>query len=221
VINKIAVIIPDRGDRPEFTNHCLMQIDRQTRQPDKVYHVNYPPVDDSVDIVPRVRKGVEMAKRDNCTHAYIFENDDYYPDTYIENMSFDGSQFIGINITCYYSIITSSYAFIPHSKGSSLFCTAFKVSALDNFTWPDDSVIYLDQELWQYARDNLTISIKEMDRFCMPVGIKHGIGKCAGSFHGNDFNEIGAIQIKDDNNKWLRSMIRPESMKLYNKINGT
>ena len=82
----IAIIIPDRGDRQELTEHCFYQIKRQTIKPEKIYHINYPPIDDSVDLVSRIQKGIQLAKNDGINKVAIIENDDYYPDNYLESI---------------------------------------------------------------------------------------------------------------------------------------
>ena len=60
---KFALIIPTRGDRPQFIKQCKFLISRQTLQPNEVIWMNYPPEDKRKDITQRYRRGVEQATK--------------------------------------------------------------------------------------------------------------------------------------------------------------
>ena len=47
---KIAVLIPDRGDRPEFMKKCLQMIHAQTLKPIHIHVENYIPESSHADI---------------------------------------------------------------------------------------------------------------------------------------------------------------------------
>lgn len=215
-----CVIIPDRGDRKEFTDHCIFQIKRQTIQPVEVFHIDYKPRSNDVDIIERIRHGIFLAKKQCFDYAYIIENDDYYPDNYFESMSFKGSDFVGINSTIYYNIHYGLYRKIYHPLRSSLFCTGFKISGLKDFTWPEDNTVYLDKALWHFAwhrktKPNRWILYSPEN---MPIGIKHGIGKCGGIYHTTG---LGKYNNQDNDFKWLSQNIRPESLEFYKRIRQT
>jgi hypothetical protein len=209
-----CVIIPDRGDRPEFLEHCLFQMDRQTIKPKKIYLEDYTPKSASFDLTERVINGITRAQIDNIDHCYIIENDDYYPDNYFEQMSFDKFDFIGIGYTIYYHLFLKKYTllFHAHQARSSLFCTGFKISALSNFNWPPDNHVFLDLRLWRYANRS-DVKLNEINP--MPIGIKHGIGLCGGMGHKSD-----AIRYKyaDPYMEWLEKHTRKESFDFYQSL---
>lgn len=189
-----CAIIPDRGDRPELTEFCLKQIARQTKQPERIFHVNYEPQTDGVDLISRVRGGVESAKYHGIEWCFIIENDDYYPANYFDRFTpyFDKFDFIGEEETVYYNLRNLTYKTLEHKFRSSLFTTAFRVSALNLFEWPADTTPFLDIEMWKYARFKRRKFIKTG-----AVGIKHGIGMCGGKGHvmnlrnqDNDLHEL-------------------------------
>jgi len=199
----IAVIIPDRGDRPLFTEHCLYQIKRQTVKPQKIYHINTPPVDDNVDIVPRIRRGVRLAIEDGMDRAVIIENDDYYPDTYIENISW--SDFSGISYYTYYNVFTGKWKSMYDPGHSPLYCTAFNLSKMDLFEWTADNERNLDKYIWIHAK-KFSRTFYRPDE--LPIGIKHGTGKLGGQFHFkihtmNEDLDINLIRRKQSRDFYL------------------
>ena len=213
-MEKFAIIIPDRCDRPEFLEHCLFQMDRQTLKPDRKYIINYFPESKTPDLVTRVRCGVEYAVNDGIDIVYIIENDDYYPDDYFEKNFIGDYDFVGIPFTHYYHIMTGGHLYMPneHQKSSSLFCTGLRVSVIKNFQWSMVPGVVLDRILWKYAVDqkckcNLLLTP------ALPIGIKHGLGLCPGAGHNTNFySDI------DKDFAWLRSKVRPESFDFYMDI---
>jgi hypothetical protein len=83
-MKKIVLITPDRNDRPELLEHCKYQMLRQTLRPYDHLVVNFDAVQGVVDIVPRVKKGIKIAGEMGADSCCIIENDDYYPDNYLE-----------------------------------------------------------------------------------------------------------------------------------------
>ena len=52
---KVALITPTRGDRPLFKDQYWKIIENQTRKPDEVIVVDYPPISDKIDLSARYR----------------------------------------------------------------------------------------------------------------------------------------------------------------------
>ncbi len=197
---KFSVIIPDRNDRREFTDHCFFQLERQTVKPDQIIHVNYKPVSKDIDLVDRIKSGIKQSRNDKI---FIIENDDYYPDDYFEKMAFD-CDFIGVGSTWYYNIKTLGYKFLTHNNQdrSGLFCTGFKKSALNGFVFPNN--IWLDLALWQFAKNYKLLKEFEV------VGIKHNTGLCGGRGHDDRI-----YKDHDTNMDWLKKRVRKESFEFY------
>lgn len=206
-----CVIIPDRGDRPQFTEFCLHQLERMTLKPKEIYHIDYKPRLGLKDITQRVRYGVEQAKRDEIDVCFIVENDDFYPADYFERMSFDGD-FVGTTRSIYYHIFNNTYEHLEHRERSSLFNTGFRISALKDFRWPNDDVPFLDIRLWRHAKRYF----KKVKWLHEPVGvgIKHGIGMAGGSGHRRTFKR------QDKDKTFLQSIVDKEAFIFYQSITG-
>ena len=210
-----SIIIPDRGDRPEFLKHCLFQMDKQTVKPDVIYLIDYKPKNGSTDLIPRIKEGIRRAEADGFEYCYIIENDDYYPDDYFENMQFNEHDFVGIGKTIYYHI--SQKALTHRSHGgrmrSCLSFTGFRISKINNFVWPRDDFILLDIKLWKFfnIKGNFHLYLPGN----MPVSIKHGVGLCVTPQH----NIKHKYEIKDNDFIWLRQNVRKESFEFYTASN--
>jgi len=198
---KFSIIIPDRCDRKELTEHCFFQMDRQTLKPERIYHINYIPLDGEIDLTQRIIKGIDQSERDGIDKCFVVENDDYYPDDYFEKMQFD-CDMIGSEKTVYYNLKFKRLKFINHIGRSSLFCTGFRISKIKNFVFPLKN---LDIRLWLFAQ-NLKVKFIETGA----IGIKHGIGLCGGI--GHQFN---ASFVKDSSMVWLQQNTREESFEFY------
>jgi len=198
---KFSIIIPDRKDRPELTEHCLFQMDRQTLKPERIYHINYIPLNDEMDLTQRVITGIDQSERDGIDKCFIIENDDYYPDDYFEKMQFD-CDMVGSEHTTYYNLKFKRYKILHHFGRSSLFCTGFRISKIKNMVFPLKS---LDMRMWLFAQ-NLKV------KFVNPgaIGIKHGVGLYGGRSHG--FN---ASYMKDSGMWYLKERVREESFEFY------
>ena len=59
---KLAVIVPDRGDRPYLLNNCKRMIESQTFKPMKVLFMDFQPRDEKVDITKRYRLGYDTIR---------------------------------------------------------------------------------------------------------------------------------------------------------------
>lgn len=208
-----CTITPDRGDRPEFFQFCLSQLSKmQGQHPMNAYLMNDKPTSDQVDLVPRIRKGVELAQRDGFEWAFIIENDDYYPANYFSLFGdLSAYDFVGFSSTTYYNLRNCTYETMDHPGRSSLFCTGFRISSLEKFNWPKDNTTFLDIRLWEFANRHGRVKLIE-DNPC--IGIKHGIGKCGGKAHGM------RLKIKDSINDaaYLRANVDAESFEFYTDL---
>jgi len=198
---KFSVIIPDRGDRKELTEHCFFQMDRQTLKPSRVYHINYTPLNGEMDLTQRIIKGIDQSERDGLDKCFVIENDDYYPDDYFEKMQFD-CDMIGSEKTTYYNLKHKRYKYLNHIGRSSLFCTGFRISKIKNMIFP---IKGLDVRMWLFGQ-----GLKVEFRNTGAIGIKHGIGMCGGI--GHIFN---SNWIKDGSMWYLKSQVREESFEFY------
>lgn len=204
-----AAIIPDRNDRPELTDQCFRQLGRMTVKPDKVYHINYHPESEGYDLKTRLHRAWLQAKADGIDFVFIFENDDAYPADYFERFIpfFENYDFIGQATTTYYHLGAKVWREQNHVHRSSLFTTAFRVSALDNFNWDKAKMVFIDLDLWQHAN-------RLRKRFINTgaIGIKHGTGLCGGIGHkmttGNQDQEM----------KWLQSKVDEQSFEFYKSL---
>lgn len=205
-----CTITPDRGDRPEFFQFCLKQLTKMNggKPPMNAYLMNDKPISEEVDLVPRIRKGVELAKRDGFEWCFIIENDDYYPADYFSLFG-DLSEldFVGFSETTYYNLRNQTYEMMQHPSRSSLFCTGFRISALDRFNWPKDTTTFLDIRLWEYAQ---RFRVKLLSNNPC-IGIKHGIGKCGGKAHRNK------LKFQDDT-RFLLHNADTEAYHFYYKL---
>lgn len=216
--NRIALITADRGDRPEFLKHCIYQMTRQTVKADIHLIINSPGKPGIVDIVPRIRHGIAEAKDFNAKYCLIIENDDYYPDDYVETVVkfLERFDLVGMPMTKYYSLQQNSWKDMVHPGRSSLYLTSFRTEAMTDFAWPADDLLYFDIHLWQHFRRSRGF-INHFKQ--VPIGMKHGKGFSPGNFHncvvnGKKMNNMTA----DPGRAWLKSHVRPESFEFYQSL---
>lgn len=148
-----------------------------------------------MDLVRRVKSGIELARRDGIDLVFIVEDDDKYPDDYFQRFQpyLKDFEFFGDEFTTYYNLRNKTYRTWHHPNRASLFTTAFKISALNLFDWPADNEKFLDIKLWQYARRRKKKFVKTD-----AIGIKHNLGLVGGKGHIMRFNNV------DTNLKFLR-----------------
>lgn len=209
---KIATITPTRGDRPQFFDFARVQLDNQTVQPDTRLYMAYEPENGVFDLTQRVRKGVAMAKNYGAEAVVIWEDDDNYPSDYIETLlpHLKHNDFVGFENTFYYNIKNKTWMHQAHPKRSSLFCTAFKLSAIEDFLWPADHFLWLDIRLWEHARDTRKkVKFIEINP-C--TGIKHGHGLCAGKSHNR------VLEHSDKDLSFLKSRVEDYQFEFYSKL---
>lgn len=205
-----ATITPTRGDRPQFLSFCKHQLARMNTKPDKSYFIDYTPKEPFgvIDLVARVKEGVRQAQEDGFDRVYIIEDDDYYQEDYFDDWFPPNVSFIGSNRTTYYHLGNKTYQEWTHDKHSSLFMTAFNISALAKFEWPMDNERFLDISLWKFSYGKNT-------RWVEPkaIGIKHGIGLCGGKGH------VQRNKFSDQNSEWLKSHVDDEAYAFYQSLN--
>lgn len=206
---KFCAIIPDRGDRPELTEHCLKQLDRMTVKPDELFHIRHKPYTSGYDLVHRIKVGVNLAKDEGFDWCFIIENDDYYPPDYFLRFQvfMDKYDFIGDDKSTYYNLRNLTHKTFAHQFRSSLFTTAFKLSALNNFEWPAPHTVFVDIDLWKYARFK-----KRMFINTGAVGIKHNMGLCGGKGHKMNMDN------SDTELKWLKGKVDKDSFEFYTRL---
>lgn len=180
-----------------------------TVKPATVYHINYPPRSEQFDLVDRIAEGVSRAQKDGFDWVFVCENDDWYPHNYFERFIplMDKADFLGQDHTTYYNLKNCTYKTFDHPYRSSLFTTAFRISALNNFEWPDNSKAFLDISLWRYARHKRRKFIETG-----AIGVKHGLGLCGGK--GHTFN----MKHKDEGLTYLRQHTDEMGYEFYKRM---
>lgn len=207
-MSKHLAITMDRGDRPELLAHCKWQVSRFVNTIDH-HIVDYPAKNSSPDLTERVKAGYEYAKENGYDWIHIVENDDYMSKDYLLRMwdKFDNSDFIGSEFTYYYNLRNRTWERTHHPNHSSLFCTSFRVEAMKDFKWHTAHKVFLDLDIWRYARKS-RITFTDLPA----IGIKHGIGLCGGKGHKQ------TMPNKDQNLEWLKSKVDETSYEFYSKL---
>lgn len=208
-MERIATITPDRGDRKQFMDFCSIQLERMN--PDYRALITWPPLSSQVDLIPRIKRGIELCREMGIDRVAIIESDDYYPADYLSHINLDDYDFWGWGSTYYYHVKNRTWNRSYHQDThSSLFCTAFRISALDGFVWPPDDYLWLDLALWKFARHNRRFHLSLEEPPC--IGIKHGIGKVAGKAHQWE------MKNKDPDLSWLKSKTDAQAFEFYSNL---
>jgi hypothetical protein len=178
---KVAVLIPDRGDRPKFLENCLRMMKEQTLQPDIIEVVNDPPLSDACDITWRYRIGYDRLRNRGIDVIALIENDDWYHPNYLEAICHNWKMtfrpdILGTNQTIYYHLEKRGYYTMYHDDRSSAMNTLIKPDL--NFEWCEDSEPYTDMHLWSVLKGRI-VSVVDVTS----IGIKHGVGLCGGNMH--------------------------------------
>lgn len=213
-MTKIAVVIPDRGDRPQFTENCLRMMASQTIKPSQIIHVNDTPKSQLPDITFRYRTGYNQVNSDIDLIAFI-ENDDWYSEKYLEQSlqfweDLGKPDLLGRTQTIYYNLNERAYFTMAHSNRSSAMNTLIRPRL--NINWCKDSEVYTDLHLW-YNVPNLHKVIIEQPLNCL--GIKHGVGLCGGKNH-TDY--LHRYVNKDNDMHWLMSVVDSKSFNFYSNF---
>jgi hypothetical protein len=206
-------ITPHRGgERSRLLDFCKVQIDRMTLKPDYSYFIDYKPVNTNVDLVDRVKVGVEQAINDGFEYAFILENDDFYSPNYFkafEPAMNRGEDFLGVATTTYYNLKNRTWQKFEHPGRSSLFQTGFRLAALKKFNWPTNKTVMLDLYIWAHARVSKNHLTRYFHQEQIALGIKHGQGVCGGKAHGME------LKHKDQHHAFLKSSVDLEAFKFY------
>lgn len=211
---KVAILIPDRNDRPKFLAHCLKMIKAQTRQPDIIEIVNDPSSSDDIDITWRYMIGYKRIG-DRADLVLFIENDDYYAPNYIETMvnawiAAGKPQLIGCTYTIYYNIMLKKWFRFRHHVRCSMMCTGM-VTGLDLY-WGNLKDPYTDSHIW--LKCGLTRHlITPEPPIC--IGIKHGIGLTGGLMHST---KLHMYNEEDPDLELLKNWVDLESFNFYNSI---
>ena len=208
-MERIAIITPDRGDRKQFMDFCSIQLERMN--PDYRALITWPPLSSQVDLIPRIKRGIELCREMGIDRVAIIESDDWYSKDYLSHINLDDYDFWGWGTTYYYHIKNRTWNQSYHQDThSSLFCTAFRISALDGFVWPPDDYLWLDIALWKFARHNRRFHLSLEEPHC--IGIKHGVGRVAGKAHKWE------MKHKDPDLSWLKSKVDAQAFEFYSNL---
>lgn len=184
----INVIIPTRGDRPQFLKQAYKLIKQQTVQPTNIFTV-----ESDKGITANYRAGYEKCKRGGIVVPW--EDDDFYKFDYIETMlnNWDDSfDILGVESTIYYHLKIKKYKVMRHPGRASMMNTVLKAGL--KIDWPKDSEPFLDLALWKNMKGKLIGDIKTL-------GIKHGIGLTVGAGH----NTMFPYDHDDSDGEYLRA----------------
>jgi hypothetical protein len=187
---------------------CKAQVERMS--PVHAIYIDHKAQTNQMDLVPRIRLGIATAKSMGFDRVAIIEDDDFYPVDYLSHINLDDYDAFGWGTTYYYNLRNRTWALNYHQDThASLFCTAFRISLLDDFRWPPDDHPWLDIALWKHFAGRNAFLAKS-DPPC--IGIKHGIGKVGGKAHGFE------MKNKDPDLAWLKSKVDPQAYEFYSKL---
>lgn len=208
---KVGIIIPDRGDRPEFTANCLRMIRAQTRTPYAISHINHPPTSNDIDLVQRYREGYDKLSPVVDVIACI-ENDDWYDPSYLGTMIdawiISGEpEIFGIPHTVQYHLGLKKFNVVEHPGRSSMNSTFIKSKL--NFNWGDEKTAYLDMWIWKVLQGETY-----KPQRTITISMKHGQGKCGGQAH----HYHKQYRLRDYHLQFLDYHLDPESFKFYSTL---
>lgn len=190
---KVGILIPTRGDRPEFLKNALRLIDKQTVKVHRVEIIGDPPKSDECDITYRYRTGYE--KLSDVDLIFFWEDDDFYHRTYLQYMIDNWMKkgkpdMLGTRYTIYYHLKIRKYFRMWHEQRSSAMNTVIRPNL--KLTWGRDNNPYTDVQLWLPAQ---LINTQIIDPpYPIAIGIKHGLGKTGGNAHVDNLHRY----INDD-----------------------
>lgn len=212
---KIGAIIPDRGDRPLFTQHCIRMIQKQTVCPDPVIFINYHSESEACDITQRYRKGYSSMRGMGLDVIFFIENDDWYSPSYIETMlaawiAAGKPDLFGTRETIYYHMKLFKRYTMHHEQRGPAMSTMIKPDL--NFAWCADSDPYADN--WLYTQLDYKLWKPEKP-ICM--GMKHGVGKTGGHAHTTKLEAYTEMSTSADDadKKFLKETLDKESFDFY------
>lgn len=211
---KFALIIPTRGDRPQFIKQCKFLISRQTLQPNEVIWMDYPPEDNRKDITQRYRRGVEQATKKGYNFVVFWEDDDWYHPKYLEWLVGEWQKkgmpnAFGVGETYYYHHSLGGLLHYHHPERSSAFCMIMKLPV--RMKWPHDYQPFLDMHIYKTIGTQTIMFPKNQ---IYAIGIKHGIGLSGGGGH----RAIHGYKIlPKENREWFYRNVG-EDIKFYDTL---
>lgn len=214
---KIAVLIPDRGDRTKFLINCLKMAYRQSLTPAKVLVVDFEPVDGVVDITKRYREGYNQLTAEGKYDLIAFmENDDWYSPDYLKTMvdfwEKNGRlDLLGLKETIYYHLKLKKYFTMKHPDRSSAMNTLIKPGL--EIVWPKDHDPYTDQWLWMRENIGIKTRLNFIPEKIICLGMKHNIGLTGGEMHSTKLHRY----TKNDNG-FLERTVDPYFFKFYSTL---
>jgi hypothetical protein len=227
---RIAVLIPTRGDRPEFLQQCFKLLDRQTLPPAYIKLMDYAPESAACDITQRYRRGYsELSRQNHCDVIALIEDDDYYRPEYLEVMAREWLQagrpdLCGTAYTYYYHLKLRKYVRLNHPSRASAMNTLIKPGL--NINWCQDDYAFTDLHLWNMS----TLAqqrLPEVNRlpkntqlsahlFCpekpIALGMKHGVGLSGGRMH---IDRLERFDKTDKNAAFLTEVVDEQSRDFY------
>lgn len=207
---KIAAITPTRGnEREKLLKWCRHRVAQMGY--DHHYVIDYPPIDDGIDLYQRIAVGVNRAIQHGFEYVSIIEDDDYYPQNYIDYVRkmLKTADVVGFNTTTYYHIFTQRYQVMKHFGRSSLFTTSFKSNVFGHF--PINPPGYFDIALWKKVINTPNIQPTIFGGE-VALGIKHGIGLCGGNGHTMKMRQI------DHEYRYLKNRVDSEALNFYMEL---
>lgn len=211
---KLAVIVPDRGDRPDLFKNCKRMIEAQTLKPYHVVYVTFDPVNNNVDITKRYRIGYDSLRHQQYDLIAFMESDDWYAPDYLETMvkqwELEGKpDLFGTNMSVYYHIVKRKSFTMRHYERSAMMNTFIKPDL--HISWPLDTDPYTDVWLWMGNSGITSKKVFEPTKW-ISLGIKHGVGKTGGHNHTTKMHRY----IHDDASmNWFLNVVDSESYIFY------
>lgn len=215
----LGIIIPDRGDRPEFINQCLRLIQEQTvcsRSDFKITIelVNDRPLSGKPDITWRYKLGYHRLLNVGCDLISFWENDDWYAPDYLEYMINEWLKagkpsLFGTSYTIYYHLLIRKYFKMEHWQRASAMNTFIKPDM--DVPWPAESESFTDVALWERIQSRFIFEPSHI----IAIGMKHGIGKCGGNSHRDRLYRY----INEDNG-FLRNTVDKKSIGFYEDLHA-
>lgn len=206
---KTGVLIPTRGDRPQFLKHAFYLLERQLLSIDFVEVVDDKPRSQDKDITWRYRVGCERLVKKGADIIFFWEDDDYYSPSYLLKM-YDAWEeekpaILGVSYSIYYHLKLQKWVKIDHPGRASAMSTMVTKDII-NVRWPRDSEPYTDLYLWKTLKGK-TVSFPGVEA----IGIKHGLGLCGGGGH----TKSNWYSNYDEGFKWLGNQVDAYSLEFY------
>ena len=206
---KIGVVLPTCSpERHLFVKFAEKRISEQTRKVDYLCKVDFPNVDGKFDLVSRYQKGIKECFAKGCSFIVFWEDDDFYPKTYIAEMEqawkANGEPVLmGCNTTRYYHIFSRGYCSMAPKSHSSAHCTAVGLGV--NYKVGVDTNPFYDIALWR-ANKGVLVGIDNP-----PVSIKHNLGLSGGKGHVG----LGYRAYDSEDFQILKRWVDEEAFNLY------